>query len=93
MAYQGQPAPVFRATVSVALLAGVTMSLTAVVLLGRGSREHVMLALALVPAAALGLVVSRRFGGDISAKQLQRFVLGLGAVAAVGTISQSLPNV
>jgi uncharacterized membrane protein YfcA len=93
MVYRGQPAAVFRATVSTALLVGIALSLSAVVVLDRGSQAHVLLSLALVPAAVLGLAVSRRWGRSVSGKQLQHFVLGLGGVAAVGTIAQSLAHV
>lgn len=93
MVYRGQPPAVLRATVSSALLVGIGLSLTAVVALDRGSQQHVLMSLALVPAAVLGLGVSRIWGRKVSRKQLQHFVLGLGAVAAVGTITQSLLNV
>lgn len=93
MVYRGQPAAVLRATVSTALLVGIGLSLTAVVVLDRGTQQHVLLSLVLVPAAVLGLGVSRVWGRNVSGKQLQRFVLGLGGVAAVGTITQALLNV
>lgn len=93
MVYPGQPAPVFRATVSTALLVGIGLSLTAVVVLERSSQQHVLMSLALMPAAVLGLGVSRVWGRNVSGKQLQRFVLGLGGVAAVGTITEALLNV
>lgn len=93
MVYRGQPAPVFRATVGATLLVGIALSLSAVVVLDRASREHVLLALALVPAAVAGVSASRRWGRNVSGQQLQYFVLGLGGVAAVGTIAQGLVHV
>jgi uncharacterized membrane protein YfcA len=93
LVYRGQPAPVFRATVSAALLVGIGLSLTAVVVLERSSLQQALMALALVPAAVLGLGVSRVWGRNVSRKQLQRFVLGLGGVAAVATITQSLLSI
>lgn len=93
MVYRGQPGPVFRATVSAALLVGIALSLSVVAALDRGSYQHVLLSVALMPAAILGLGVSRRWGRNVSGKQLQHFVLGLGGVAAVGTIAQSIAHV
>lgn len=92
MVYRGQPAAVFRATVSTALPAGIALSPVAVVVLERGNPQHVFLSLALVPAAVLGLLVSRAWGRNVSGKRLQQFVLGLGGVAAIATITQALLN-
>ncbi|MEN3121539.1 sulfite exporter TauE/SafE family protein [Janibacter sp. LM] len=92
MVYRGQPAAVFRATVSTALLAGIALSMAAVVVLDRGSQQHVLLSLALVPAAVLGLAVSRKWGRNVSGRRLQQFVLGLGGVAALATITQAVVN-
>lgn len=90
LAYRGRPASVLRPTISVALLAGVGMSMAAVLALGRWDPGHGLLALSLLPPALAGLVASRLVNRRLRARSVLRFVLVLGAVAGVATILHAL---
>lgn len=88
--YRGQTGRVMRATVGVALLVGVLMSLTAVVVTRRWELGHAMLAVTLLPPSMLGLWGSRRLNRSVDDRWMQGLVLGLGAVAGVAAMVQAL---
>jgi uncharacterized membrane protein YfcA len=90
LAYRGKPPSVLRPTISVALPAGVGMSMAVVLTLGRWNPGHGLLALSLLPPALAGLAASRLVNRWLRARSAQRFVLVLGATAGAGTILHAL---
>lgn len=90
MVYRDASAATMRATASAALFVGVFMSMTAVVVTHRWDQAHVALAASLLPAAAVGFLLSRVVNRHLSRIVLQRVVLTLAAAAGVGSIAQAL---
>ena len=88
--YRNQGGRVLRATVGVALMVGVAMSLTAVVVAGRWELGHALLAIILLPASMLGWWASRRVNRRVDDRWMSRIVLGLGAVAGVAAVVQAV---
>lgn len=90
MVYRDESAATMRATTGTALFVGVFMSMTAVFLTHRWDTSHVALAASLLPASAVGFLLSRVVNRHLSKAVLQRVVLTLAAVAGVGSIAQAL---
>ncbi len=90
LAYRGRPPTEMRATVGLALLTGVLMSLAAVAVAGRLHLEQLFVTLQLLPAVAAGLWASRRLNRYLDDRWLRPTVLVAAAAGGVFTIVLAL---
>lgn len=90
LVYRGEPGATMRATTGVAILAGAGMSMGAVLATQRWDPADALLAATLLPAAAIGFLVSRVVNRRLSYGGLQTFVLLLAALAGAGAIVESI---
>lgn len=79
-----------RGTLGVVFFLGSTMSLAALVGVGRMSAVHFGLALLLAPWMVVGFFVSTRFKHLIGQQGLRTLLLGLAALSAMGILVQTL---
>ena len=88
--YQHHPGPVLRSTTAALFVVGTILSTLALAVAGQVGRDHVGLAVALTPAVAGGLLLSRLLRHRIDAGWLRPAVLVVAAVAAVATLVRGL---
>jgi uncharacterized membrane protein YfcA len=88
--YQHHPGPVLRSTTAALFVVGTMLSTAALVVAGQVGWDHVGLALALMPAVAGGLLLSRLLGHRIDAGWLRPAVLVVAAVAGTHTHQRGL---
>lgn len=88
--YRSERGPTMRATAGVAMLVGVMMSMTAVVVTHRWNQAHLLLAVSLLPPSLIGFWGSHVVNRRIDHALLQKTVLVLTAIAGVGVIVQAL---
>ena len=87
--YQHAPGARVRGTLSGLFLIGTSMSLGALVLVGRFGRDELRLSLALLPGALFGFVVSRRLASGLDRGYTRRAVLTIAAVAGLVVVVRS----
>jgi uncharacterized membrane protein YfcA len=88
--YQHHPGPVLRSTTAALFVVGTTLSALALAVAGEVGWADVRLAVALVPAIAGGLLLSRLLAGHIDAGWLRPAVLVVAAVAGTATLLRGL---
>jgi uncharacterized protein len=88
--YQHHPGPVLRSTTAALFVVGTTLSTAALAVAGEVGWDHIALALALTPAVASGLLLSRLLGHRIDAGWLRPAVLVVAAVAGAATLLRGL---
>jgi uncharacterized protein len=88
--YQRQPGPVVRSTLGAAFLIGSSLSLTALALANRVHAWHWTLGLALTPAVAIGLVLSRGLHVHVDAGWLRPAIVALASLAGLAVMLRGL---
>lgn len=88
--YQRRSGPELRSTLAVSFVLGLAISLTALALAGRVHRHDVMLGLALVPALAVGLLLSGQLVRRLDARWLRPVVLAFAGAAGLVLIVRGL---
>lgn len=88
--YQRAPGPVIRGTLNLFFAALSAFGLTSLTLVGEFGGSDAAMALALVPGAVAGLLVSRRLAAVIDAGRVRAAVLVVAASAAVVAVIQVL---
>ena len=88
--YQHPAGPVLRSTTAALFVVGTTLSIVALAVAGQVGWDHVGLAVALTPAVAGGLLLSRRLGHRIDAGWLRPAVLVVAAAAGTATLLRGL---
>lgn len=74
--YSGRSGPELRATISLATLVGIVMTLSGLALAGRIHIWHILLSVQLLPALALGLWISQWVVRALDGVRFQSFVTG-----------------
>lgn len=90
LAYQNRPGAELRSTLALSFVVGGAMSLTGLALAGRLEGWHVLLALRLLPALAVGLLLSRYVVRWVDRRWLRPGVLVFAALAGAGAIVRGL---
>jgi uncharacterized protein len=90
LSYRGRPAAEMRATVGLALLTGVVMSLAAVAVAGRLHVDQLIVTAQLLPAVAAGLWASRRLNRFLDDRWLRPAVLVTAGAGGLLTIVLAL---
>jgi uncharacterized membrane protein YfcA len=90
LAYQGRPGPELRSTLALAFAVGVALSLASLGVAGEVRGEHLVWALELLPAMALGLWVSRFTAPRLDGRWLRPAVLAFGGTAGVAALVRAL---
>ena len=88
--YQHQPGPVLRSTTAALFVVGTALSTLALAVAGEVGWADLRLALALTPAVAGGLLLSRLVAGRIDTGWLRPAVLAVAAVAGTATLLRGL---
>jgi uncharacterized membrane protein YfcA len=88
--YQRHPGPTIRATLATVFVAGTAMSLVALAAAGHVHGWQVALAVALLPALALGLATSRAVIRRIGDRSIRPAVLAFAAAAGTAAIVRGL---
>jgi len=89
LVYQHQGAARLRATLAFCFLVGQTMSLAMLAMAGRVSASHFGAALMLVPALAVGAVISRLTHDRVGGRPLRVFVLLFAIVSGTVLLTRS----
>jgi uncharacterized membrane protein YfcA len=84
--YQHHPGAVLRSTTAALFVVGTTLSAAALAIAGEVSGSDVVLAIALTPAIAGGLLLSHLLAGRIDAGWLRPGVLVVAAIAGAATL-------
>lgn len=90
LVYQGRPGPELRSTLAVSFVTGLGVSLAALAVAGRVERWHLILALELLPALAVGLVAARAAARLLDERWLRPAVLTYAAVAGAIAVLRGL---
>lgn len=90
LVYQARPGAELRATLSLAFLVGVIMSLAGLVVAGKAQGWHVVFALELLPGLLVGLLVGQFAAPLLDERWLRPAVLTFAAVSAVIAIVRGL---
>lgn len=88
--YQHHDGPVLRSTSAAMFTAGTALSIAALAVAGQVTRDHLLLALALVPGVVVGSVVAQRLQGRLDARWLRPAVLIFAVLAAIVTVQRGL---
>jgi hypothetical protein len=88
--YHRRPGPQLRSTLAMAFLVALALALTGLVIAGRLRWEHFVVALALVPALATGLVVSRVVARFLDRRWLQPAVLTFAAASGLAALLRAV---
>jgi uncharacterized membrane protein YfcA len=88
--YQRESGPVLRSTLGAAFLIGSSLSLTALALAGHVHVWHWALGVALTPAVAIGLLLSRGLRARVDAGLLRPCVVGLASLAGLTVMLRGL---
>lgn len=88
--YRDESGPRLRGTLSAFFVFGVTISLIGLALSGHFGREQALLALALMPGAPVGFVLSKHAAGVLDRGYTKPVVLALSAVAAAVVVVKAL---
>jgi uncharacterized membrane protein YfcA len=89
LVYQHQVAAKLRATLAFCFLVGQLMSLAVLATAGRVSASHFETALLLVPALAVGAIVSRYIHGRVGGRLLRLFVLIFAIASGIVLLARS----
>ena len=90
LVYQRRPAAELRSTLALSYLAGLTLSLSALAVVGRVERWHVATAVVLLPGLALGLWLSVRWADRLRATWLRPAVLSVAGAAGAVIVVRAL---
>ena len=90
LVYQRRPAAELRSTLALSYLAGLTLSLSALAVVGRVERWHVATAGVLLPGLALGLWLSIRWADRLRATWLRPAVLSVAGAAGAVIVVRAL---
>ena len=86
IAYQRRPGSQLRSTLAVTFVVGSVVSLTALAIGDHVVAGHLVLALKLVPAMAVGLFLATKLHGLLDERRLRAAVLTFAAIAGVAAI-------
>ncbi|HEX2053152.1 MAG TPA: TSUP family transporter, partial [Actinomycetota bacterium] len=90
LAYQEDPGPVIRATLSRFFLAGTCIAIAALVPAGRLGLYELGAGLALLPGVAVGVLFSRRLHPVLDTGRARPAVLAVAAISAAGVLLKEL---
>ncbi len=88
--YHSHDGPTMRSSLATLFAIGVAITITARATTGHITADEVMVALILLPAAAVGLVIGTRIAPRIEGAVLRSAVLVLSALAALGLVVKTL---
>lgn len=88
--YSRRPGPQLRATLALAFLIGLVLSLVGALVAGRLDGEHVVVAASLVPALAVGLWSSRLVARALDERWLRPAVLVFAAGSGLAAVARGL---
>lgn len=90
LTYQHRPVAEMRSTLAVCFLVGELMSLAFLLAAGRITWNHLLVALALLPALGVGAVLSRHVHARIDARAMRLFVQGFAVVCGLVLLLKAL---
>ncbi|HZD80171.1 MAG TPA: sulfite exporter TauE/SafE family protein [Actinomycetota bacterium] len=90
MVYQHRPGPELRSTLAVSFVTGLTLSLSGLFLAGRVQRQHVVLALELVPGLLAGLWLSGFVARAVDARWLRPAVLTFAGLSGALIVTRGI---
>ncbi|WP_125615292.1 sulfite exporter TauE/SafE family protein [Specibacter cremeus] len=86
LAYQHRPAPVLRSTVAFCFLVGEILSLVLLGVTGKVTGEQVSMAVFLLPALAVGALVSAAIHHRLSGRRMRTIVLSFALVSGIAVL-------
>jgi len=90
LVYRDESGPRLRGTLNAFFVFGVTISLVGLGLSGHFGRHEALLALALMPGAPIGFVLSRHAAGILDRGYTKAVVLALSGVASLVVVVRAL---